>query len=174
MITYYSSLYQMVFIHLLVGMGITTFAVLHSNKKNKNRKLFTFGTGLLGQQNRWFMWYSWALTFELVTSFLGYEHTQMLYYELGMSLFQAAALVGGAFIVDRFADFFTGNIEELSIPKPDLSAVTNSIKSAKEVIGTKIGEAVEKAKKDHEVERKALEEEIVKHKNDFDKLINGH
>jgi hypothetical protein len=175
---YYSSPQSMLFMHFMVGVTLAVAAAVYAAKKERVRRLFTFGDGLLGTQKRWLQWYSWALTFEIIMSFIGYEHTQMLYFEIGMSIFQAGALVVGAFVIDRVAEFFTGDIDGFELPKPDLSKVKTTIKSTKEVIKDKINTAVDSAEKAHDAGIEAAQKTVRDKAKDtldkFDKLTKGH
>ena len=95
---------DMMLLHLLMGAGFTFFLALRAFQRHNNppRRWFTFGGTpySLGNVHKWVQWYCWGFVFEVLTSFL-YAHTGMFYYELGMSIFEAFALVLGAFIVDR-------------------------------------------------------------------------
>ena len=41
----------------------------------------------------------------------------MFYFELAISPIEAAVMVVGAFIIDRFFDYFMGDAEIISVPK---------------------------------------------------------
>jgi hypothetical protein len=97
----------MLFVHMLIGFGISFAYSLWCLAKKHERHLFvfegpwfSFGTG-----PRWIEWYLAAYVFEFMTSFMASCNPTtgagMFYWEVAMSFIQAVAFALGAFIVDR-------------------------------------------------------------------------
>ncbi len=159
---YAPPLREMLFIHFFLGISLCLWAILHARKYDKKRSLFQFGNGWGGESKKWIQWFSWALTFEIITSLL-YMHTGLFYYEVAMSPFEALAFVIGAFVLDRFFDIFMGEAE-INLPKPkiniDLSSIKERLNKIQDTLTPKPTAKVEPT--DHNAEEKAKLDELLK------------
>lgn len=99
----YYSVMSMIWAHLFIGVGIAVFAVVWASYKKRTRWFLAFGGDALslGEYRQWLKWYLVACGFEFITS-LGPQ----FYYELAMSVIEAALLTLGAFAVDRLVLIF--------------------------------------------------------------------
>lgn len=174
---YAPPLREMLFVHLFLGMSLCLWAAMYMRKHERKRKIFNFGDGLWGETNKWIQWFSWAMTFEIITSFL-YFHSGLFYYEVAMSPFEAVTFVLGAFIMDRVFDIFMGDAD-VSLPKPkiDLSGINKGFRD----ITARTLESVKQSREESDAQAKATQEQLkqihenlTKEKSDFDDLIKGH
>ena len=178
---------DLMFLHFLVGISITLFfavrAYLRDNKPP--RWLADFGSGAFGEKRKWIQWYSWALGFEIITSF-AYRHTGLFYYEVGCSFFEAIALVIGAFVVDRLFDMFAG-ASDISLEIPHIHVDSEKMKATVEEVKRKadkfkadmaasVGDTISKATNTVKTTTKAPEVDkdvLAKENKAFDDLIKG-
>lgn len=145
---------DMLWIHFGVGIGVTIFFVLRSIKKNYTRHFLNFGSGVLGEQNRWIQWYSWILGAELLSSVL-YIHTGMFYFELGFSFIESIVATLGAFIVDRFSMVFNGEVE---VNRPKFKITVPSISNPFKRMGAKVKESTEVYEPDRTQQKQAFDD----------------
>lgn len=110
------SIIDVLAIHFFIGLGAAAFYAIRCAGQQKPRTLFRFDAG----RSAWLRWYGVAYFFEVATSFLMGKH---LYIELGLSLFEAAALTAGLYVVDRGLLLFTQATppSERPVPTPNLT-----------------------------------------------------
>jgi hypothetical protein len=171
---------DMMFLHLLMGVGFTFFLALRAFQRHNNphRRWFTFGGTpySLGNAHKWVQWYCWAFVFEIFTSFL-YAHTGMFYYELGMSVFEAMAVTVGGFIVDRLTgvlflveendedgDINLGVIPALTKAKEKI--ITIAPKMTVNIPSEQVSQGIEPTFTKENIRAKEIER--------FDNIIKGH
>lgn len=117
----YYSFSGVLWLHFLLGGGLTVAYALYCHNKQHERHLFVFGGDALsvGQSAAWLRWYLAAYIFELLTSFL--PGVGPLYQEMALSLFEAAAFTVGTFVVDRLMLVFEAEMATSEMVGPRVS-----------------------------------------------------
>jgi hypothetical protein len=163
--------YDSMIIHALGGIGVVVFFAMRAMGRNNTppRWVGDFGTGVWGQKIKWIQWYSWAMTWEFITS-LFYIHTGLFYYEIGMSFIEGVAMTVGAWFADRVVDFFLGISD--SVP-PSESAET--IKAHVQAAGEHVSAFTSRVRQTMKPKPSTVDEDTLKKENQaFDDITRGH
>lgn len=159
----YYTFHEMVMIHFLLGIGIAIVAEVVASRLNKPRFLFVWDEKPFSKRV-WQKWYLFAYVLEALTSLFWFS-AGMMYVELAYSVWQAALMVIGAFIVDRAIVVFNAD------PEPATTARVYDLKAFADKYASVVRNMNAKEAKVEPV----IDPEVKKHEEqNFDDLIRGH